>query len=51
MGVEREREGELMISGVRADERVVEDNGLSGSGFAEEGAGGEEVVVSGVGVD
>lgn len=51
MGEEEECMGELAGAGVGADEGVVKDNGLSGSGLAEEQTGGEEVVVRGVGVD
>ena len=58
MGEERECMGELASSGVRADERVVEDNGLLGLGLGlgldlglvEEKVGGEVVIVRGVGV-
>ena len=52
MGEERECMGELASSGVRADEKVVEDNGLLGLclGLVEEKVGGEVVIVRGVGV-
>ena len=50
VGEERECVGELAGSSLRADEGVVKDNGLLGLGLVEERAGGEEVIVSGVGV-
>ena len=52
MGEERECMGELASSGMRAYERVVEDNGLLGLSLClvEEKVGREVVIVRGAGV-